>query len=133
MSLNAQAIAVSGYGYGAQLIAVSGYGDVVVTEQPIRNFDYDDYGWARVHRKKEVEEVIQQVALRQSESLLTDEQKIYDELTRELELKGLEFEAIHLKALNYQRELFINAEIGRLLRLKLEDEEAILILMAMMI
>lgn len=28
MSLNAQAIAVSGYGYGAQLIAVSGYGEV---------------------------------------------------------------------------------------------------------
>jgi len=30
MSLNAQAIAVSGYGYGPQLIAVSGYGDIGV-------------------------------------------------------------------------------------------------------
>lgn len=32
MSLNAQAIAVSGYGYGAQLMAVSGYGSVVALE-----------------------------------------------------------------------------------------------------
>lgn len=103
-------------------------------EQPIRNFDYDDYGWARVKRKKEVEEVIQQIALRQSEQLLTDEQKIYDELTRELELKGLEFEAIHLKALNYQRELLINAEIGKLLKLKIQKEdEDILMMFASMV
>ena len=32
MSMNAQAMAVSGYGYGAQLMAVSGYGEVVTEE-----------------------------------------------------------------------------------------------------
>ncbi|MFZ2541123.1 MAG: hypothetical protein WAW75_05035 [Gallionella sp.] len=35
MSLNAQAIAVSGYGYGAQLMAVSGYGAYDVAVPPV--------------------------------------------------------------------------------------------------
>jgi len=44
MSLNAQAIAVSGYGFGAQMIAVSGYGEYVITEQVYKHA-------ARVTRK----------------------------------------------------------------------------------
>jgi len=78
-------------------------------------------------------DVIETVAKRQSENLLTDEQKIYDELAGELKLTGLEMESRHLEALNYQREQLINAEIGKLLRIKLEDEEAFMMLMAMII
>lgn len=63
MSLNAQAIAVSGYGYGAQLIAVSGYG--VIGNAPSAPPPVSTYGnriparkGARIRRQRHEDEDI---------------------------------------------------------------------------
>lgn len=75
--------------------------------------------------------VIEAVALRQVETLEADELKRLEELERELQLKGIEWEARHLEALNVRREHLIDLEIGRLLKAKLEaDDELLLIMLA---
>jgi hypothetical protein len=72
----------------------------------------------------EVRAVIEQVAEAQVQRLEGDEHKRFEELERELETRGIEWEARYLTALNEQRELLIEEEIGRLLRKKIKDEEA---------
>lgn len=78
---------------------------------------------------KQAEEVIGQVALNQAERLEIDQQKRFDELLRELQLRGIEFEARYLEALNAQREALINAEIARRIREKMADEEMLTLLL----
>jgi hypothetical protein len=58
-----------------------------------------------------------------------DAQKRFEELLRELELQGIEFDARYLEALNIQRERLIDAEIAARLRLIREDEELIILLL----
>jgi hypothetical protein len=58
-----------------------------------------------------------------------DAQKRFDELLRELELQGIEFDARYLEALNIQRERLIDAEIAARLRLIREDEELLILLL----
>ena len=110
----------------------------VATEEGLSGgwWEYGTLSERRIRRKpEEIEsalEVIQEVALRQSKSLLTDEQKIYDELSRELELKGLKLEAKYLETLNSTREMLITLEIKKLLKKKIQEEdEALLMLIAM--
>lgn len=79
----------------------------------------------------EVAEVISSVAARQAENLVLDEQKRYEELSREITLRGLEFESRHLEALNIERQRLIDQEIGRLLRIKVAEEEAIMMLLVL--
>ena len=76
-------------------------------------------------------EVLDEVAHRQVLTLELDEHKRFEELERELELKGIEWEARYLDLLNERREALIDAEIGRLLRLK-QDENDVIILLTLM-
>jgi hypothetical protein len=48
MSLNAQAIAVSGYGFGAQMIAVIGYAETGIIPEP----EFTGGSFARVVKAK---------------------------------------------------------------------------------
>lgn len=76
-------------------------------------------------------EVIEEVARRQALRLELDEQKRFEELERELELRSVEWEARYLDLLNEEREVLIVEEIGTLLRRKInEEEEMLLILIA---
>jgi len=58
-----------------------------------------------------------------------DEQKRFEELLRELQLQGIEFDARYLEALNIQRERLIDAEISARYRLIREEEELIILLL----
>lgn len=75
-----------------------------------------------------VVEVIAAVAARQAETLDLDEQKRFEELTREITLLGLEYDARYLEAVNIERQRLIAAEIGALLRRKLDEEDIMLLL-----
>ena len=74
-------------------------------------------------------EVIAAVAQSQAERLEQDAQKQFEELSRELDLKGIEFDARYLEALNLQRERLIDAEIQRRLKQDLEDKQTMQLLM----
>ena len=74
-------------------------------------------------------EVIAAVAQSQAERLEQDSQKQFEELSRELDLKGIEFDARYLEALNLQRERLIDAEIQRRLKQDLEDKQTMQLLM----
>lgn len=81
---------------------------------------------------KEIEQIIQAVAAEQVARLERDEHKRFEQLERELEFRGVEWEARYLEALNARRELLIDEEIERLLKQKLDqDNQIILILMAL--
>jgi len=77
-------------------------------------------------------QVISDVAARQAAAMRYDEQRYFEELSRELELQNIEFEGKYLEALNIQRGKLIDAEIGRLLKEKfdMEDAEMVLLLLA---
>ena len=94
---------------------------------------------SRVHREVldkerlslEARQAIEEVARRQAERLELDTQKRFEELSRELELRSVEWEARYLDLLNEERESLIHEEIGTLLRRKLaEEDEMLLILLA---
>ena len=76
-------------------------------------------------------EIISDVAARQAERLEQDAQKRFEELTRELELRRVEFDAKYLTAMNEMRAAFIDAEIARLLHKRLRDEADVLLLLLM--
>ena len=73
---------------------------------------------------------IAEVAARQAQRLELDAQKRFEELSRELQLRGIEWEGRYLEALNVRRERLIDAEIGQRLRRKLDDEMIVLMLLA---
>lgn len=75
-------------------------------------------------------EVIEAIAEGQVERLEADEQKRFEELSRELQLRGIEWEAQYLEMLNAKRQALIDAEIGKLLRQQIEDEQIMLMLLA---
>ena len=76
--------------------------------------------------------VIAAVAQRQAEGPSQDEQQRLEELERELEAQGIEWESRYLVFLNALRERHINAEISRLIRTQLEadNSERLLLLLA---
>ena len=53
---------------------------------------------------------------------MMDAQKQFEELSRELQLQGIEFDRRYLEALNSYREILLAAEIGRRLRMKIDNE-----------
>lgn len=72
--------------------------------------------------------LIQELAYRQSQDLTRDDEQRFEELERELEIQGIEWQARYLEALNVQRERLIEQEIGALLRAKLQEDEAMLLI-----
>jgi len=77
-------------------------------------------------------EIIQDIAEKQCNNLVVDEQKQIDEFANELKLQGIQFEVRFLELLNDHRQAVMNAEIGRLLKDKLlmEEKEILLLLAA---
>ena len=98
----------------------SGYETKVRTKEEVRR-EREDLG---ILPKR----IIEEVAQRQAERLETDKQKHFEELNRELELRGVEWDSRYLESLNEVRERLINAEISLRLRQKLMDEEALMLL-----
>lgn len=76
-----------------------------------------------------VKAVIEAVAQRQALALELDEQKRLEELVRELELKAIEWDSRYLELMNSERQRLIDEEIRKLLRKKLDDDEAISLLL----
>ena len=80
----------------------------------------------------EVRIAIETVAKQQVDRLERDKQKQFEELNRELELRGLEFEGRYLESLNQARERLITAEISLRIREKMiADEESLMLLVLM--
>jgi len=75
-------------------------------------------------------QIIEEVAARQAERLEADKQRQLEELSRELELAKVKWEARYLRALNAKREMLIDAEIQRLMKQKMDEEALLLIILA---
>lgn len=136
---------VTNFAYqGAGLFAYQGDAGDVAVAPAIRNFSLRE--WRQWHRPEDekrlhelkltpaVAEVIAEVAERQARQLDLDEQQRLEELTRELELKGLRWQGRYLELLNAEREQLIDAEIGRLIQerqaaMQRREEEVILLLL----
>ena len=86
------------------------------------------------HEEQEViQAVIEAVARRQAQALELDELKRLEELERELQLKAVEWDSVYLEMMNEERERLIHEEIGKLIRKKLQDDEAISLLLTTLI
>jgi len=111
-----------------------GIGIQPAVQEGIRNFSLRD--WRKWHRPEDEDqlkrlgvdakaaEVVADVAELQARNLAMDEQQRLEQLARELELKGIEWDSRYLKLLNAQREQLIDEEIGRPLRTKQVDLQA---------
>jgi hypothetical protein len=73
-------------------------------------------------------EVIKEVAAAQVSRLETDEQKRFEELHRELELRQIIWDGRYLEIMNQIREQMIAAEIAEHLRAHIQDEEELTML-----
>lgn len=67
--------------------------------------------------------IISAVAQRQAEAAQYDEQRYFEELSRELQLQGIEWESKYLELLNTQRVKLIDAELARLLKIQIDNED----------
>ena len=76
-------------------------------------------------------EIIHEVAVSQVARLEGDEQKQFEELHRELELRKIAWQGRYLEVLNLMRQQMIDQEIAERLRLKLRDEEELTMLVLM--
>ena len=74
-------------------------------------------------------EIIEAVATRQAETNEVDAQKRFEELHRELSLRAIAFDGRYLEAMNAIRESLITQEIAARLRLKMREEEEIMVLL----
>ena len=77
-----------------------------------------------------VEQVLESVAESQVSRLELDQQKQYEELTRELELQGISFESRYLEILANIRESLIEAEIKDRFKRINEEGDVLTMLMA---
>jgi hypothetical protein len=105
----------------------------------IRNFSLRE--WRRWHKPEhrrcleeldlepDAADVIADVAERQVQDLHLDEQQRFDELKGEMLLRGIEMQTKHLEALNRERELLLNAEIGERLKKLSDERDAMIMLM----
>ncbi|MGH9426754.1 MAG: hypothetical protein ACRD2L_10700 [Terriglobia bacterium] len=76
-------------------------------------------------------QAIEQIAYRQAQSLELDKQKRFEDLSRELQIREIEWDSRYLELLNQRREALIDQEIGLLLRQKRDDDDIqALVLMA---
>lgn len=79
--------------------------------------------------RTEAKAIIAEVAARQVERLEQDAQKRFEEFSRELKLREIEWDARYLEDLNLQRERLIDAEIAVRLKEKLRTDEEMIVLM----
>lgn len=88
------------------------------------------FGLEDSYKEEIAAKVIADVAARQAEALELDELKRFEELSRQLQIEGLEFDRRYLEALNQERERLITLEIAQRLKRLREDEEIVLMLLA---
>ena len=86
------------------------------------------FGLEDTYEQERAAQVIASVAARQAQALETDHYKQYEELTRQLDIEGLEFDRRYLEALSQQRERLIDKEIFLQFR-RIEEEELMLLVM----
>ena len=86
-------------------------------------------GLEDIYEQERAAAIIADVAARQAKTLELDEQKRFEEITRQFALERIEFRAAHLEALNLERERLIDLEIAKLLRKKFDDDEVLLMLL----
>ena len=77
-------------------------------------------------------DAIEHIAVRQAASLELDKQKRFEELERELQIRGVEWDTKYFNLLNQRRETLIHEEIGRLIWKGIREEEEITILLMML-
>lgn len=75
-------------------------------------------------------EVIAKVAYSQYKRLEVDKQKQYEELSRELELRKIEWDTRYMELLAEERERLIDREIRAIFARQRDDEEIMLMLLA---
>lgn len=88
------------------------------------------FGLEDTYKDERAAQVIANVAARQAEALEQDELKRFEELSRQLQLEGLEFDRRYLELLNQERERLIDLEIAQRFKYLREQEEIILMLLA---
>lgn len=82
--------------------------------------------------KQIAEALVEQIAARQAKTLEQDEHKRFEELQRELQLRGIEWQARYLEMMNAARERLIREEIAVHLQ-RIQDEETMLMLLALVV
>jgi hypothetical protein len=90
------------------------------------------FGLRDSYQDTQAAKVIANVAARQAQALEQDELKRLEELTRQLEIEGLEFDRRYLAALNSERQRLVDEEIAQRLQKKIQvqrEEEELMILM----
>ena len=120
-----------------------GAAPIPVATEVIRNFSLRE--WRQWKRDDEADtkrpaiseaaaQVIEAVALRQSQefeqSRLDDAQRV-EELHRELQARGIEYERVYFEALAAERERLIDAELQQRLRLEMDNRDAVVALLLM--
>lgn len=104
-------------------------------QQPSGGFPDDRRSEADVRRAREffgvIPKVVEEVARDQAKRLELDEQKRFEQLQRELQLQGIEWDVRYLEAMNEMRNRMIDAEIALRLRQRLQDDEDLLMLMVL--
>ena len=118
-----------GDSWGTAVQAISPSGGFPAYEQPLRTKRDISKARKRFGIEDSVARAIAEVAARQAERLELDTQKRFEELNRELQLRGIQWESRYLEALNAQREALIDAEISARLKAKLRNDEEMIILM----
>lgn len=78
---------------------------------------------ARFGIRDEYLDLIREVAASQVDRLEVDEQKRFEELSRELELRKVKWDGKYLEVLNALRQQMIDEEIAERLKLKIKTEE----------
>lgn len=130
-----------GFSFGAAFGNSFGINDIPSVETDvIRNFSLDSWRkWHRPEDEKQLSqlgitpaaaEIIADVAISQAENPQFDEQQRLEHLRGELQLRKITMRSQHLHALNAERQRLIDAEIAKLMKAQIEDEETILLLLA---
>ena len=83
----------------------------------------------RLGLRDKVSRAIAAAAARQALSLEQDKHKQFEELLRELELQGIEWDARYLQAMNALRERLMDVELIARLKTKLRTDDEMIVLM----
>lgn len=131
------ASAVEAIGSSVGVATVIGISPVISAESAS---NWQEYPKSNLWSRKELEndsseeesKIIIELAERQVTDLQITEKERKEQLKRELKLKNIEFDLKHLDALNAQRQLMIDAEIAKLMKIaqiEAENEEYLELLM----
>ncbi len=93
--------------------------------------DRERFGIPDIERQI-ADELVEQIAARQARSLERDEHKRFEELQRELQIRGIQWQAQYLEVMNAKRERLIDEEIATIFQQR-QDEETMLLMIAVIL